>query len=98
MNSISKINYIFEQGKITTPVIVDGITFNTADDYLRHQFLEMYKHDTGYFLNENTLDFWQSFDLTLDDPNPTVNINELINFLDNSSYSSDFLSFIKSEI
>jgi hypothetical protein len=89
LESQPPLKYFFEAGKINGPFPA-GIT--DAQQYVRKQFLEMYKLNSGYFLTTNTLDYWRNVsniaDLQLGQG------DRLLGFFESVSENSSFLNYI----
>lgn len=90
------IEYIFEAGKLRSSLsiveTVNGVSKNipvSAEEYVRHQFLQMYKNNmsSGYFTGTNAMNnYWTKIGM-----NSPSAVNALIS---GSSYKSDWLNFI----
>jgi hypothetical protein len=81
------LQYIFEEGKLLGQ-FPDGLT---AQQYVRKQFLEMYRVNPGYFLNSTTFAYWKNiFPIILNEADSATLLLEL-NKVD---FSAPFLQFI----
>lgn len=88
---LKPIEYIFEAGKIPSPFPA-GIS--SKEEFVRNQFLEMYKTNPGFFLTNNSLQFWRNATGNQSLINNQAGINELVDFLDDVSIDDNFLKFI----
>jgi hypothetical protein len=84
------LQYIFEEGKLLGQ-FPDGLT---AQQYIRKQFLEMYKNNTGYFTSStSSKTYWETLGVSFNIPGKTD--SEILSiWLSSKTESSTFLNFI----